>query len=91
MLIQAGRNVRRVWQGKHDGLKRRSEVNPVDYHFALPYMLDSRGRPDRRYPSKRSVSEEGIDMKITHDFVYSAADDTICKASKVSVKASFIY
>lgn len=75
----------------HNGLKRalppslqhEMEVKvrngPTDYHFSLPYLLDSQGQADASSLHRRSLGEEdGIDTALTHDYVFSEADETLC-------------
>ncbi|EAU31863.1 conserved hypothetical protein [Aspergillus terreus NIH2624] len=74
----------------HNGLKRalppslqhEMEVKvrngPTDYHFSLPYLLDSQGQADASSLHRRSLGEEdGIDTALTHDYVFSEADETL--------------
>ncbi|KAE8143461.1 hypothetical protein BDV38DRAFT_277481 [Aspergillus pseudotamarii] len=59
----------------HDELKVRD--HGIDYHFSLPYMLDSQGKPEASSLSRRSDLGEGIEATLSHDYVYSERDETL--------------
>lgn len=86
--IITGRNLRRIWVGDraggHDEVKRRDSGTLADYHFSLPYILDEHGRPDTSTIDKRDSASDGVDSTLTHDYVYSEADETICKPKQLA-------
>jgi hypothetical protein len=52
---------------------------PTDYHFSLPYLLNSQGQPDASSLHRRNFGEEdGVDTALKHDYVFSEADETLC-------------
>jgi hypothetical protein len=84
--IVAGRNLRRIWNGNRDGghgeLRRRDSGTVADYHFSLPYILDEQGRPDASTIDRRDSASDGYESTLTHDYVYSQSDETICRSSQ---------
>lgn len=88
--IRAGQDVARAYSGNRNGgftsnpdqseLKRRSNGTAIDYHFSLPYILDSNGNPTHHDFVKRdSIDDDGSEINLTHDYVHSEADEKICK------------
>jgi hypothetical protein len=80
-MIQAGRDLRAIYSGQNgnEGLGKRAE-NAVDYHFSLPYLLNTTGQADLATLSRRTFEEDGAQAIFIHDFMFSEQDSVICKS-----------